>query len=98
MSTSEISPTCKRKDRTIVDYGRLHNLDKVSLGFQPANPMMFEIKNTVIMNLKTNQFSSKETEDCNAHLTHFMDAYGIINPAGVSESEKQFRLFGYSLT
>jgi len=98
MSTSESSPTYKRKDRTTVDYGRLDNLDKVSLGFQPANPMVFEFKNSVMMNLKSNQFSSKETEDCNAYLTQFMDAYNIINPTGVSESEKQFRLFGYSLT
>jgi len=89
MSTSESSPTCKRKDRTTVDYGRVDNLDKVSHGFQPANTMLFEIKNSVMMNLKSNQFSSKETEDCNAHLTHFMDAHCKI--LGAEEGDFQLK-------
>ena len=73
-------------------------MHEVSLGFQPANPVVFDIKNNVLMNLKSNQFSGKKTEDNNTHLTHFLDAYNIINPAGVSESDKRLRLFGYSLT
>jgi len=56
------------------DYGRLDNLDEVSLGFQPANPVVFYIKNIVMMNLKSNQFPSKETDDCNARLKPFLDA------------------------
>jgi len=82
---------------TLGDYGWLDNLDEVSLAFQPANPVVFGIKNSVMMNLKSNQFSGKETEDCNAHLKHFLDACNTINSAGVSESEKRLRLFGYSL-
>jgi len=83
---------------TLGYYGRLDNLDEVSLGFQPAKPVVFDIKNNVLMNLKSNQFLGKETEDCNAHLTHFLDAYITINPAGVLESDWRLRLFGYSLT
>ncbi|KEH15837.1 hypothetical protein MTR_0503s0010 [Medicago truncatula] len=83
---------------TLGDYGRLDNLDEVLLGFQPANFVVFNIKNNVMLNLKYNQFSCKESEECNAHLTHFMDACSKINPAGVSESDKRLRLFGYSLT
>jgi len=41
-----------------------------------------------MLNLKSNQFSGKESEDCNAHLTHFLDACSTINPIGVSESDK----------
>jgi len=82
---------------TLGDYRRLDNLDEVSLGFQPANPVVFDIKNSVTMNLKSNQFSSKEMKDYNAHLTHFMDACIITNPAGVLESDKRLKLFGYSL-
>jgi len=59
---------------------------------------VFDIKNSVMLNLKSNQFSSKESEDCNAHLTHFLDACRIINSTGVSELDKRLRLFGYSLT
>jgi len=80
------------------DYGRLDNLDEVSLGFQPTNPVVFDIKNSVMINLKSNQFLGKETEDCNAHLKHFLDVGSTINPTRVSESDKRLRLFGYSLT
>lgn len=83
---------------TLRNYGRLDNLDKLSLGFQPANHVVFNIKNSVIINLKSNQFLGKESEDRNAHLTHFMDACSTINPLGLSKSYNQFRLFGYSLT
>jgi len=68
---------------TLGDYGRLDNLDEVSLGFQPANPVVFDIKNSVMMNLKSNPFSGKEMEDCNAHFKHFLDACSTINPTGV---------------
>jgi len=50
---------------TLGDYGRLDNLDEISLGFQTANSMVFDIKNSVKVNLISNQFSGKETEDCN---------------------------------
>jgi len=83
---------------TLGNYGRLDNLNEVSLGFQPANPVVFDIKNNVLVNLKSNQFLGKETDDCNAHLKHFIDAYITINPARVSESDKRLRMFGYSLT
>jgi hypothetical protein len=83
---------------TLRDYGRLDNLEEVSLGFQPANPVVFDIKNNVMMNLKSNQFSGKELEDCNAHMTQFLDVCITINPTGVLESDKRLRLFEYSLT
>jgi len=35
---------------TLGDYERLDNLDEVSLGFQPSNPVVFDIKNSVMMN------------------------------------------------
>jgi len=60
--------------------------------------VVFDIKNHVMMNLKSNQFSGKESEDCSAHLTHFLDAGSIINRAGASEFDKRLRLFGHSLT
>jgi len=57
---------------TLGDYGRLDNLDEISLGFEPANPIVFDIKNNVLVNLKTNQFAGRDLEDCKAHLTHFL--------------------------
>jgi hypothetical protein len=83
---------------TLGDYERVDNLDEVSLGFQPTNSVVFDIKNNVMINLKSNQFSGKESDDCNAHLTHFLDACNTINQPEVSESYKCLRLFEYSLT
>lgn len=76
---------------------RLDNLDEVAKGFQPANLVFLDIKNSVLTVLKENQYSSKEDEDCNIHLTNFLEACNTINPKGVSESDKRFRLFGYYL-
>jgi len=83
---------------TLGDYGRLDNIEEVSLGFQPANPVVFNIKNGFMLYLKSNQFSGKESEDCNTHLTHFLVACNTINPAGVLKYDKRLRLFGCSLT
>ena len=83
---------------TLGYYGRLDNLDEISLDFQPANLVVFDIKNNVMMNLKSNQFSGKETAYCNAYLTRFLEACVTINPTAVSESDKRLRFFGYSLT
>jgi len=59
---------------TLCDYGRDDNFDEVSPGFQLVNPMMCDIKNNVLNNLETNQFSSKEYKDHNNHLIHLLDA------------------------
>jgi len=48
---------------TLGDWGRVDNLDEVSLGFHPVNPVVFDLKNNVIINLKSNQFSGNESED-----------------------------------
>lgn len=82
---------------TLGGYGRLDNLDEISLGFLPANPVVFDIKNSVLVNLKTNQFARRDLEDCNAHLTHFLDICSTINLVGISKSYKIIWLFGYSV-
>jgi len=54
-------------------------------------------KNSVLTAMKVNQYSRKDDEDCNIHLTDFLEACITINLDGVSKSDKRFRLFGYSL-
>ena len=73
-SSSNKSEMGEERRITLGDYWRLNNLDEVSFGFQPTNLVVFDIKNNVMMNLKSNPFSGKETDDCNAHLKHFVDA------------------------
>jgi len=53
-SSSEESEMGDHPLITLGIYGRLDNLEEVSLGFQPANSVGF--KNSVMMNLKSNQF------------------------------------------
>ncbi|GAU51742.1 hypothetical protein TSUD_415390, partial [Trifolium subterraneum] len=69
-----------------------------NLGFQPVNPVSFDIKNTVLSALKENQFSGSESECPNIHLARFYEACGYTDLAGVSESNKKLRLFPLSLT
>ncbi|GAU34018.1 hypothetical protein TSUD_393640 [Trifolium subterraneum] len=84
--------------RTLGDYGQATNGENANLGFQPANPVTFDIKNTVLNALKENQFSGAESECPNIHLSHFYEACGYTDPPGVSESNKRLRLFKLSLT
>lgn len=69
---------------------------KLPKGSNPANPVVFDIKTTFLAALRETQFSRKESEYCNAHLTHILEACNIINLAGVSESDKRLLLVVYS--
>jgi len=64
---------------TLGDYRRLDNLDEISLGFQPANLVVFDIKNSVLVNLKSNQFAARDLEDCNTYLAWSSDARNDLN-------------------
>ena len=82
---------------TIGDYRRLKTLGEIFLGFQPANPLVFDIKYSELNTLKADQFSGEESKDYKANLTNFLEACGTTNPPRLSESEKRLRLFGYSI-
>jgi len=56
---------------TLGNYGRLDNIDEVAQGFQPTNLVFFDIKNSVLTALKENQYSGKDDEECNIHLSDF---------------------------
>ncbi|GAU51203.1 hypothetical protein TSUD_139230 [Trifolium subterraneum] len=84
--------------RTLGDYGQATGGHNPNLGFQPVNPVSFDIKNTVLSALKENQFSGSESECPNIHLARFYEACGYTDRAGVSESNKKLRLFPLSLT
>jgi hypothetical protein len=84
-------------ERTLGDYGQ-NNGRNANLGFQPVNPVSFDIKNTVLNALKENQYSGADSQCPNLHLEHFDEACGYTDPPGVSESDKKLRLFKLSLT
>ncbi|XP_045831666.1 uncharacterized protein LOC123923068 [Trifolium pratense] len=84
--------------RTLGDYGRRDDDVLANQGFQPANPVSFDIKNTVLSALKENPCSGSESQCPNLHLSHFYEACDYMDPPGVSESDKRLRLFKHSLT
>ncbi|MCH89024.1 hypothetical protein A2U01_0009917 [Trifolium medium] len=69
-----------------------------NLGFQPANPVSFDIKNLVLNALKENQYSGAESQCPNLHLAHFYEVCCYTDPPNVTESDKRLRLFKFSLT
>ncbi|PNX76212.1 hypothetical protein L195_g032157, partial [Trifolium pratense] len=84
--------------RTLGDYGRRDDDELANQGFQPVNPVSFDIKNTVLSALKENPYSGSESQCPNLHLSHFYEACDYTDPPGVSESDKRLRLFKHSLT
>ncbi|GAU10282.1 hypothetical protein TSUD_423300, partial [Trifolium subterraneum] len=84
--------------RTLGDYGQATGGHNPNRGFQPVNPVSFDIKNTVLSALKENQFAGSESECPNIHLARFYEACGYTDPPGVTESNKKLRLFPLSLT
>ncbi|XP_045802421.1 uncharacterized protein LOC123896006 [Trifolium pratense] len=85
-------------ERTLGDFGQRNNGELANLGFQPRNPVSFDIKNSVLSALKENQYSGAETQCPNLHLEHFYEACDYTDPPGVTASDKRLRLFKYSLT
>ncbi|GAU10050.1 hypothetical protein TSUD_422990, partial [Trifolium subterraneum] len=92
---AEVDPPPRR---TLGDYGQATGGHNPNLGFQPVNPVSFDIKNTVLSALKENQFAGSESECPNIHLGRFYEACGYTDPPGVTESNKKLRLFPLSLT
>jgi len=46
------------------------------------------IKNSILTALKVNKYSGKDDEDCNIHLTYFLEVCSTINPDVASKSDK----------
>ncbi|CAJ2656660.1 unnamed protein product [Trifolium pratense] len=82
--------------RTLGDYGRGANGDQDFRGFQPANPVAFDIRSSVIKALKENKFSGAYSECPNLHLslraqTHMLldvSAGGSINNKVANEAKE----------
>jgi hypothetical protein len=84
--------------RTLGDYGQWNDGQLANLGFQPANPVNFDIKNSVINALKEDQYSGAESQCPNLHLGRFYEACDYTDPPNITESQKRLRLFKFSLT
>ncbi|MCI33849.1 putative athila retroelement ORF1 protein, partial [Trifolium medium] len=83
MEEEQVPPVPQPPRRTLGDYGRRDNDALANQGFQPANPVSFDIKNTVLSALKENPYSGSEAQCPNLHLSHFYEACDYTNPPGV---------------
>ncbi|PNX63853.1 hypothetical protein L195_g061828, partial [Trifolium pratense] len=79
----DVQPPPPPPRRTLGDYGRRDNDALANQGFQPANPVSFDIKNTVLSALKENPYSGSESQCPNLHLSHFYEACDYTDPPGV---------------
>ncbi|WJX89503.1 hypothetical protein P8452_71495 [Trifolium repens] len=92
-----VPPPPPPPERTLGDYGQRNNAGDANLGFQPINPVSFDIKNTVLNALKENQYTGAATQCPNLHLEYFYEACDYIDPPNISDSDKKLRLFKLSL-
>ncbi|KAK2369696.1 hypothetical protein QL285_082812 [Trifolium repens] len=70
---------------TLGDYGQHVEGGIANLGFQPANLVSFDIKNSVLQALKEDQYSGADPQCPNLHLNHFYDACDYTDPPGKSQ-------------
>ncbi|CAJ2659226.1 unnamed protein product [Trifolium pratense] len=82
MEEEQVPPVPQPPRRTLGDYGRRDNDALANQGFQPANPVSFDIKNTVLSALKENPYSGSEAQCPNLHLSHFYEACDYTDPPG----------------
>ncbi|PNX69921.1 hypothetical protein L195_g056985, partial [Trifolium pratense] len=78
--------------RTMGDYCRRTDTGQISMGFQPANPVTFDIKNTVLTGLRDNQFDGSAIRDPWAHLERFYETCTMCRPDGYTDSQIKLRL------
>ncbi|CAM8925909.1 unnamed protein product [Rhodiola kirilowii] len=58
----------------------------------------FDLKTSTIQMVQSNQFSGRDNEDPNSHLTTFLEVCATFKINGFSEDAKHLRLFPFSLT
>ncbi|CAM8901682.1 unnamed protein product [Rhodiola kirilowii] len=58
----------------------------------------FDLKTSTIQMIQSNQFSGRDHEDPNSHLTTFLEVCDTFKTNGVSEDAKLLRLFPFSLS
>ncbi|XP_045830999.1 uncharacterized protein LOC123922316 [Trifolium pratense] len=83
--------------RTMGDYCRRTDAGQISMGFQPANPVTFDIKNIVLTGLRDKQFDGSATRDPWEHLERFYETCTMCRPEGYTDSQIKLRLFGFTL-
>jgi len=80
--------------RTLGDYGIGTN----GCLIQQANPIAFNIKNSILVGLRENQYDGRSLQDSYEHLSIFYESCLFCCPDGVTEDQKKLQLFALTLT
>lgn len=67
----EIQDMTNPPRQTLKDYCRRIDVGQVPLGFQPANPRTFDIKNFILSSLRDDPFDGQAIRDPWEHLVKF---------------------------
>lgn len=81
--------------RTMGDFCRWTNACNIYMGFQLANPIDFDIKNTILSGLRDNKFDGSAILDLWEHMACFYETFSMCKPYGLTESQIKMRLFGF---
>jgi len=79
--------------QTLGDYGIRTNRCLITHGFQPVNPIAFNIKNSILTGLRKNQYDGGSLLDPYKHLSRFYESCLFCCPDGVTEDQKKLQLF-----
>lgn len=79
------------------DYCRRTVVGQIYLGFQPANPVTFDIKNDVLSILIDNQIDREAIGNPWEHLARFYNTFSMCKPYGVTDDQIKLWLFGFSV-
>lgn len=79
------------------DYRMPTNASQVSRRFLPAGPTIFNIKYTVLSDLKDKPFDGNTTSDPWGHLTRFHETTSMCQPEGIIEDQVNLKSFSFSL-
>lgn len=83
--------------QTLRDYCRRIDFIHICLGFQPTNPITFDIKTFARTNSKENLFDGQEIRYHWEHLAKFYETCLMCKPSGdINEDRVKLHLFGFS--
>lgn len=79
------------------DYYKRTGVGQISLGFQPANFVMFDIEKSMLSSLRDNLFDGKDIRDIWEHLAKFYETYLICKANDITDDHVKLWLFDFSL-
>jgi len=74
---------------TFGDHGIGTHRCLITHGFQPVNPVAFNIKNSILVGLRENQYDGGSLQDPYEHLSLFYESCLFCCPDGVTEDQKK---------